>query len=169
MKRLLAVLFGAMFLVVATAGSALATDAGARTYTWPAHCNSSVVLYVHGWSAPGRIADGRMDVHTCTGSSGISTVTFDRITFYRNRRDNNGVDHISELASAGFRVFDIPNANYVPLYTSQDASCGFSSPIQPFDDIWVNADYTIGWQDGTHTVKRDDNSFAVDAFFSGIC
>lgn len=170
MKRLLAVLFGALFLVVATAGTALAVDVGVKTYTWPAHCSTQVVLYVHGWSNPGHVADGRMDVHTCTGGSGISAVVFDDIIFYRNRRAN-GVDHISQIGSSGYKVFDIPNANYTPLYTTSDAACGFSGSddINPGDDLWVNADYQIYWQDGTKTVKRDDNSYAVNALFSNIC
>jgi hypothetical protein len=154
---------------VATAGSALAVDAGAKTYTWPAHCNTSIVLYVHGWNAPGKVADGRMDVHTCTGSQGITAVVFDDIIFYRNRRDSNGVDHIAEIGRSGYKNVSITNANYVPVYTTSDASCGFSAPIEPGDDIWVNADYQIFWQDGTHTTKRDDNSYAVNAFFSNIC
>ena len=169
MRRLLAVLFGAMFLVVATAGSALAADDGNKTYTWPLHCNTRLVLYLHGWFNGYSVVDGRMDVHTCTGTQGITAIVFDDMVLYRNRRDSSG-DHISQIGYAGYKNAPINNADYTPVYSTSDVSCGFGSgDLRPADDVWVNADYQIFWENGTHTAKRDNNSNAVAVYTSNLC
>jgi hypothetical protein len=160
MKRLLAVLFGAMFLVVGTSGTALADELGAKGFDWPAHCGTNVVLYVHTWSYVSNVVDARMDVRTCSGSARASAIKFNFIVLYRNRRAN-GVDHISQLAYAGGRSFSLPNNAYVPIYSSPDVSCGFSNPVQLADDVWANAEYQIVWADGTKTSVRNNNSYAT--------
>lgn len=169
MKRLAVVLFGAMFLMVATAGSALADDLGRKAYTWPAHCNTTLVLYVHTWNAGGlsNLADARVDISTCGGAQAVA-VNFDYLALYRNRRDH-GVDNITRIAYMGPWNVSLPHSN--PINSTPDVGCNnqFNDTISLGDDVWANAKYQITWAGGTKTSVRNDNSFATTILGGGQC
>jgi hypothetical protein len=167
MRKLVVLPLIALFLV-ATAIPAFADDAGGRTYTWPAHCNTAVTLYMHTWhNVYGNHIDGRFEFYTCAQGPGNDVgalqVVIQYMKLWRHRPGISDCGYYwCQVASGGGHTEITQNGGtWYALWSTKDPECsdGSGSPVMPGDTVHAEAYYQIYFGNGPVTNWRDDNSY----------
>jgi hypothetical protein len=160
----------ALLFVVGTSSAALADNVGQRHYTWPAHCNTDILLYIRTVQSDPDQAYGFVDFTTCSGSTGADHVHILYQKLWKHTKTNNTPIELAHNLWAPLDLNTPPNAQSAAT-TGRGCLHKIDDPggIQVNDSAWTELRYYIVWRDGSSTTVRDDNSKAFVFTLASQC